>query len=167
MHPQRFSVGFLDTTKTYSHGGVPEDKRALNYNRRLEGWDLRGITPPAAIPRRRAPARPDPLDDREVFREMLLLQQFPAARKYRLEIGEIKTILLESASREQTITVKASSPGAPIDLHVYLPQYEEAIERKITLGKPPENLLASQVNAEVVFVWAVVPARQETVIRRP
>ena len=86
-------------------------------------------------------------------------------REVSLEIGEIKTILLDSVSREQTITVKASSPGAPIDLHVYLPQYEEAIERKITLGKPPENLLASQVNAEEVSVSAVVPARQETVIR--
>ena len=86
-------------------------------------------------------------------------------RELSLDIGEIKTIVLDSSSGEQTLTVVATSPGAPIHLHVYLPEHEEAIERKITLGKPPENLLASQESAEEISVRAVVPAHKEMVVR--
>ena len=44
-------------------------------------------------------------------------------------------------------------------------EHEEAIERKITLDKPPENLLAHADNAEQISLQAVVPAEKEAVVR--
>jgi len=86
-------------------------------------------------------------------------------RDLTLEIGEIIAIPIDPISREQKIRVTASSPDAPIDVHVYLQENEEAIVRKITLGKPPENLLASQNDAEEIILEATVPAGKEVIVR--
>ena len=86
-------------------------------------------------------------------------------RNVSLEIGEIKTVAVAPINREQTIRISARSPGAPISIHVYLPEHEEAIERKITLGKPPENLLASAEDVEEVELAAKVPANEEAIVR--
>ena len=82
-----------------------------------------------------------------------------------LAVGEIIAIPFDPIGREQTVYVKASSPDAPIDVHVYLQEHEEAIERKITLGKPPENLLASAKESQEVSLEATVPANQAVVVR--
>jgi outer membrane lipopolysaccharide assembly protein LptE/RlpB len=86
-------------------------------------------------------------------------------RDLTLEIGQIRAIPIDPISREQKIKVSASSPDAPIDVHVYLQENEAAIVRMITLGKPPENLLASQSEAEQVLLEATVPANKEAIVR--
>ena len=86
-------------------------------------------------------------------------------REVNLEIGDIRTIAVPASNRQQTVRLVASSPGAPISVHVYLPEHEEAIERNITLGKPPENLLASGENSEQVTLQALVPANKEALVR--
>jgi len=99
---------------------------------------------------------------------LLLVGCGPQLRDQRdvtLEIGEILAIPIDPISREQTIKVTASSPGAPLNVHVYLQEHETAIERKITLGKPPENLLANQNEVEQISLEAVVPANKEAIVR--
>ena len=91
--------------------------------------------------------------------------QLSDQRDLTIEIGEIVAIPIDPISREQTIKVTASSPGAPLNVHVYLKEHEEAIERKITLGKPPENLLAHQNEVEQISLEAVVPANKEAIVR--
>ena len=86
-------------------------------------------------------------------------QQIPLA------VNEIVAIPFDAISREQTIYVKASSPGAPIQVHVYLQTHEAAIERSITLGTPPENLLAYAVDVEQASLEAKVPPNQVVVVR--
>ncbi len=86
-------------------------------------------------------------------------------RDLTIEVNEIVSIPIDPIDREQTIKVTASSPDAPINVHVYLKENEAAIERKITLGKPPENLLANQNDAEQISLEAIVPAGKEVIVR--
>lgn len=86
-------------------------------------------------------------------------------RDLTIEINEIVAIPIDPIDREQTIKITASSPDAPINVHVYLKENETEIERKITLGKPPENLLANQNNAEQISLEATVPAGKEVIVR--
>jgi hypothetical protein len=39
------------------------------------------------------------------------------------------------------------------------------VERKITLGKPPENVLAAAEDSEQIALDALVPANQEAIVR--
>ena len=82
-----------------------------------------------------------------------------------LETGEIQTILISAVDHEQTIKVIASSPDAPINVHIYLQENEQDIERSITLGKQPENVLAQSITVEQVELEAIVPANKEAVVR--
>ena len=86
-------------------------------------------------------------------------------REVTLESGDIQPIVVPAASRQQTVQIIANSPGAPISVHVYLPEHEEAIEKSITLGKPPKNLLASSENSEQIKLQVLVPANKEAVVR--
>lgn len=86
-------------------------------------------------------------------------------RDLTIAANEILAIPIDPISQQQTIKVTASSPGSPIDVHIFLQEHEAAIERKITLGKPPENLLASQNDAEQVSLEATVPANKEVIVR--
>jgi|GEM_PF-3525635 len=91
--------------------------------------------------------------------------QLADQRDLRLAVGEILAIPIDPVDHEQTIQVTASSPGAAIHVHIYLKENEEAIERKITLGKPPEDLLASKSEATEISLSATVPAGKEVVVR--
>ena len=82
-----------------------------------------------------------------------------------LEIGEIQTILISAVDHEQTLKVIASSPDAPINVHIYLLENEQNIERSITLGKQPENVLAQSITVEQIDLEAIVPANKEAVVR--
>ena len=86
-------------------------------------------------------------------------------RDLALEVGDIRAIPIDPITREQVIKITASSPDTPINVHVYLQENEEEIERKITFGKPPENLLASETDANEVSLEATVPANKEAVVR--
>lgn len=86
-------------------------------------------------------------------------------RQVSLEVGEIKTIAVAAIGHPQTIHVSASSPGAPIHVHVYLPEHEEEIERMITFGKTPENVIASGSGAEQIRLDATIPASKEAIVR--
>jgi len=86
-------------------------------------------------------------------------------RDLTLEVNEILAIPIDPIERDQTIKITASSPDAPINVHVYLKEDEAEIERKITLGKPPESLLANQNDAEQISIEALVPAGKEAIVR--
>ncbi|MEQ8210251.1 MAG: hypothetical protein RH917_10510 [Lacipirellulaceae bacterium] len=86
-------------------------------------------------------------------------------RTVTLEVGEIVAITVDAVGKERTIKVAATSTGGSIDLHVYLKADEQAIERMITLGKPPENLLGVEEAAEVIAFDVKVPADKEAVVR--
>ncbi len=84
---------------------------------------------------------------------------------YSIPVGEIVEIPFEPISNEQTVKVVAKSPGKPINVHVYLAENADEVNRKITLGKPAEMALASQENAEEVTLQAVIPANKEVIVR--
>ena len=86
-------------------------------------------------------------------------------REMALEIGEIVVIPIEPTDREQTIKVLAGSLGVPLNVHIYLKEHEDAIVRMITLGKPPEDLLAYQLEAKQISLTAVVPANKVVIVR--
>ena len=86
-------------------------------------------------------------------------------RTLTLEKGEIQTILIPAVDREQTLKVITSSPDAPIDVHIYLQEHEQDIERSITLGKQPENVLAQCTAAEQIDLEAIIPVNKEAVVR--
>ena len=86
-------------------------------------------------------------------------------RTLTLEIGEIQAIPISTVDHEQTLKVIASSPDAPIDVHIYLQEHEQDIERSITLGKQPENVLAQTSAAEQIDLEAIIPANKEAVVR--
>ena len=86
-------------------------------------------------------------------------------RTITLEIGEIQTILISAVDHEQTLKVIASSPDAIINVHIYLQENEQDIERSITLGKQPENVLAQSITVEQIDLEAIVPANKEAVVR--
>jgi hypothetical protein len=86
-------------------------------------------------------------------------------RTITLEIGEIQTILISAVDHEQTIKVIASSPDVPINVHIYLQENEQDIERSITLGKQPKNVLAQSIAVEHIDLEAIVPANKEAVVR--
>ena len=86
-------------------------------------------------------------------------------REVTLEVGDIRTIVVDPVSRVQNVHVAASSPGAPVSVHVYLPEHEKAVERNITLGVPPEKVLAFEENSEKITLDVVVPANKKAIVR--
>ena len=82
-----------------------------------------------------------------------------------LEIGEIRTLAIDPLEMEQTITVAANSPDGPFDVHIYLQEHEEQIERSITLGKAAENVIASHENTQEAMLEAMIPPNKEAIIR--
>lgn len=86
-------------------------------------------------------------------------------REETVEVGEIVAIPIDAVGKERTVKVTAESTGAPIHVHIYLKQHEEAIERKIALGKPPENLLGVEQSTVQAAFEIKVPADKESVVR--
>lgn len=86
-------------------------------------------------------------------------------KDYSIEVGQFLEIPLDAISREQTIKVAAKSPGKPINVHVYLADDAEEVNRKITLGKPADKSLASQTDTEEIALEATVPAGKEVLVR--
>ena len=82
-----------------------------------------------------------------------------------LEVGEIRTIAVAAVDVEQTIHIEARAAEATFDVHVYLPEHEEEIERSLTLGKPAENLLASAEGVTESTLSATIPAGKEAIVR--
>lgn len=86
-------------------------------------------------------------------------------RQLTLPIGEISTIVLAPAAQQQKIKVAASAPGGLISVYVYLNKHEAEVDRKITLDKPTDLILAHEVKSESVVLHADIPAREEAVVR--
>ncbi len=84
---------------------------------------------------------------------------------YSISVGEIVEIPFDPISNEQTIKVAAKSPGKPVNVHVYLAEHAEEVNRNITLGKPVERALASEEAAEDISLLATVPANKEVIVR--
>lgn len=86
-------------------------------------------------------------------------------RSVSLEIGEIKTIAIAPINAAQTVKVTANSPGAPIDVHVYLAEHEDAVEQDITFGKEAADALAVAKQTEQASLTAEIPAGKEAMVR--
>jgi len=84
-----------------------------------------------------------------------------------LEIGsnDIRTIVVEPTSGDQTVSVSAKSDGPAIKIFVYLASDEEDVNRAITLGKESDKIIASMVDATEIKLSAVIPAEKEASVR--
>ena len=87
------------------------------------------------------------------------------SRTLTLEVGEISVIVLDPVGKQQKIRVTAKSPGAPVSVYIYLNEHDAEVERKITLDKPTELIIASQVKSEDIALEATIPANQEAAVR--
>jgi hypothetical protein len=86
-------------------------------------------------------------------------------RDVSLEVGDIKSILFGPFKKELTVTVSASSPGAPISVYVFASDQQEHVDYAITYSKEPQQTWAGVASTEDVTLTAVVPAGQEGVVR--
>ena len=86
-------------------------------------------------------------------------------REVSLEFGDIESIVFGPFNKEQTVTVSASSPGAPISVYVFESDQTEFVDYAITYGKEPQKILAGVASTEDVTLTAVVPAGKEAVVR--
>ena len=81
-----------------------------------------------------------------------------------IERGEVRTILVDSISQEQTIKVEASSPVA-FDIHIHLAGDEDEVDRAILALKESPKILAAQTGATSATLEAQVPADKEAAVR--
>ena len=86
-------------------------------------------------------------------------------REVSLELDDIKSIAFGPFNKEQTVTVSASSPGAPVSVYVFESDQTEFVDYAITYGKEPQKILAGAASTEDVTLTAVVPADKEAVVR--
>ena len=86
-------------------------------------------------------------------------------RDVSLELGDIQPIMFGPFNKEQTVTVSASSPGAPVSVYVFEIDQTELVDYAITYGREPQKILAGTASTEDVTLTAVVPADKEAVVR--
>ena len=86
-------------------------------------------------------------------------------REVSLEPGDIQSFEIGPFQEEQTVTVTASSPGAPISVYVFAEDQMEHVDYAITYGKDPPDIFAGVASTEEAALTAVVPADTEAVVR--
>lgn len=88
-----------------------------------------------------------------------------AEEEFQLEVGEISTFIVDPAPRTSNLKVQAESTGAPISVFVYPQEFDEEVDRMITLGKPSDYVLARETDAQSIDLVVPVEANQETAVR--
>lgn len=86
-------------------------------------------------------------------------------REVSLELGDIESIPFGPFKKELTVTVSASSPGAPISVYVYDSEQQEHVDYAISYGKEPQETWAGVASTEDVTLTAVIPADKEAIVR--
>jgi hypothetical protein len=86
-------------------------------------------------------------------------------RDVSLELGDIQSIMIGPFKNELTVTVSASSPGAPISVYVFASDQQEHVDYAITYSKEPHDTWAGVASTEDATLTAVVPADTEAVVR--
>lgn len=88
-----------------------------------------------------------------------------AEEAFQLEVGEIATFIVDAAPRSSNLKVNAESNGSPISVFVYPQEFEEEVDRMITLGKPSDLVLARETEAESIGLVVPIEANQKTAVR--
>ena len=86
-------------------------------------------------------------------------------REVSLELGDIESIVFGPFDKEQTVTVSASSPGAPVSVYVFDSDQQDHVDYAITYSREPQDTWAGAASTEDVTLTAVVPAGKEAVVR--
>jgi len=86
-------------------------------------------------------------------------------RTVALSVGEIRTIEFGPFTKDTLVYVTAESSGTPISVYVHLMEHYEAIDRDITFGKPPQDILAGEAESESVALTVTIPANQVAAVR--
>ncbi len=79
--------------------------------------------------------------------------------------NDIRTVVIEPASAEQSVAISAKSDGPLIKVFVYLASDEEEVNQAITLGKESAKIIASELDATEIELTAKIPADQEASVR--
>ena len=82
-----------------------------------------------------------------------------------LELGDIDPIIFCPFNKEQTVTVSASSPGAPVSVYVFDSDQHYLCYVASTYSRDPQDTWAGAASTEDVTLTAVVPAGKEAVVR--
>ncbi len=86
-------------------------------------------------------------------------------RTVSLSVGEIRTIEFGPFEKDTLVYVTTESPGKPISVYVHLMEHYEDIDRDITFGKSPEDVIVGKVSTESASLQALIPANQEAAVR--
>lgn len=82
-----------------------------------------------------------------------------------LDANDIRTIIVDPAGSEQTVTVSAKAAGSPVNVFVYLSEDDEEVDRAITLGQSSDKIIASQTESTDILLEAKIPADKEASVR--
>ena len=82
-----------------------------------------------------------------------------------LELGEIVPIQVGPFERPKTVTVTASSPGAPISIYVHAVDQTELVDEAISFEREPEDTFAAVSSTEGETLVAQIPPETEVVVR--
>ena len=91
--------------------------------------------------------------------------QLADSRDIVIEPNDIRTLVLEPAANEKTVSVKAISENEPFHLHIYLIGDETAIDQAVTIGQESDKALAGGMNKSEFSVTAKIPGGKEAGIR--
>lgn len=86
-------------------------------------------------------------------------------REVTMQPGEIVPIEIGPFNREKTVTVTASSPGAPISIYVHAKDQSELVDEAVSFQREPEGVFAGVASTESETLTAVVPADTTAVVR--
>jgi hypothetical protein len=73
--------------------------------------------------------------------------------------GEVKLYTFDAPRYDQKLTVKVSSPGAPVSIWLVKEEDGEAARSRLESDKPPTSSIASKENSEDITMEATIPAK--------
>jgi hypothetical protein len=87
-----------------------------------------------------------------------------ASRTIELAPNDIRTILIDSIGRDQTVTVTATSE-TEFSIHCHLEGDENAVDAAIALDNPSDKILAQQTNTKEAKVEFEIPSGSVGAVR--
>jgi hypothetical protein len=85
-------------------------------------------------------------------------------RTVEVGIGTNASIVLDPVKKDQKINVEISSPGAAVNVFIFLEKDAAAVDDAIEVQKPSDKILASKENTEDATVEANIPGGNAAVI---
>jgi hypothetical protein len=77
---------------------------------------------------------------------------------------EEKTLTIDAASKDQTITIQVNSTGSPVNVYCYLEKDEAEAEKAIQARQASDKILAKQEKTEGASLKATIPAKNKAVV---